>query len=124
MSVPDNIKKIIEQRKVKLYALSLSYAGKAINIFRQRQAGGNSKNDFRQSQVGSNGAFWANQTDQALKKMFSNAFIDGNEIGFFMSHGVEYGVYLELANDRQNESIRPIMLELAPEFFKAVKEIF
>lgn len=109
MSVPDNIVKIIEQRKVKLFALSLSYAGKAINIFRQRQTGNQ---------------YWENKTSDAEKKMFSNAFIDGNEIGFFLSHGVEYGVYLELANDRQNEAIRPIMLELAPEFFKAVKEIF
>jgi hypothetical protein len=56
--------------------------------------------------------------------MFSNAFIDGNDVGWFLSHGVQYGVYLELANDRQNEAIRPIIRELLPQFKKDVEELF
>lgn len=102
-------RRIYGERSVKLFALSLSYAGKAINLFRQRQSGDQ---------------YWSNQTRQALDRMFSNAFIDGDSIGWFLSHGVEYGVYLELANDRQNEAIRPIIQELAPQFFKDVKELF
>lgn len=113
MSVTNNIAKIIELRKVKLFALSLEFAGKAINIFRERQG----------KTLGTK-YIWTNRIGDAEKRMFSNAFIDGDEIGFFLSHGVEYGIYLETANDRQNEAIRPIMLELAPAFFKAVKEIF
>lgn len=111
--VVNNIVKIYEIRKVKLFALSLEFAGRAINIFRQRQGSAQLEKYI-----------WTNQTVQAQKKMFSNAFIDGDEIGFFLSHGVEYGVYLELANDRKFEIIRPIMLELAPQFFKEARELF
>lgn len=107
-NVKANITKIFEERKVKLLALSLSYAGKAVNLFRQRQTGDE---------------YWTNQTGQALSRAFSNAFQTKNEIGFFLSHGVDYGVYLELANDRAHEAIRPIIQELAPKFFKDVKEI-
>jgi len=55
--------------------------------------------------------------------MFSNAFQDKNSIGWFLSHGVEYGIYLELANDRAHESIKPIIQELAPKFYNDVKEL-
>ena len=111
--VKNNIVKLIEFKKVKLFALSLEFAGKAINIFRSRQG----------TEQGVK-YIWTNQTNDAEKRMFSNAFIDGDEIGFFLSHGAAHGVYLELANDRKFEAIRPIMLELAPEFFKAVEELF
>ena len=54
--------------------------------------------------------------------MFAKAFQDANSIGFFLSHGKSYGVYLELANDRKFEVIRPIIQSLAPEFIKAIKK--
>ena len=95
-------------RAVKLHALSLSYAGKAINMFRSFQSGN---------------VFWENQTDDALKRMFSKAFITNHEVGWFLSHGVEYGIYLELANDRQNEAIKPIIEILAPQFFRDARNI-
>lgn len=91
-----------------MFALSLSYAGKAINMFRQRQAGDE---------------YWTNQTNQAKDRMFSNSLIENNAIGWFLSHGVQYGVYLELANDRKNEAIGPIIRELAPKFFKEAREL-
>ena len=102
--VKKNIALIYEQRKVKLYALSLDYAGRAINKARADKK-------------------WTDQTGQAVDKMFAQAFIDGDEIGFFLAHGVFYGVYLELANDRKYEIIRPVIAELAPQFFKDAREI-
>ena len=77
---------------------------------------------FRERQTGSK--YWKNRTHDAEKRMFSEAFIDRNEIGWFLAHGVSYGVYLELANNRQNEAIRPIVNELAPQFFKEVKALW
>ena len=106
--VADNIANIYELKKVKLYALSVSYAARAVNMFKSFQDGN---------------VFWDNQTDDALKRMFAKAFIDGNEIGFFLSHGVEYGIYLELANDRQNEAIKPIIEILAPQFFREARAL-
>lgn len=107
--VKNNIKKIYEKRKAAIYALCLYYAGLAINYFRRQQ---------------SNGAYWSNQTSQAKDLMFSDAFIEGNIIGWFMAHGVEYGPYLELANDGKNQAIKPIMQRFAGRFLKDVKELY
>jgi hypothetical protein len=41
-----------------------------------------------------------------------------------MAHGVEYGPYLELANNAQNQSILPIMSKYAPLFIEAVKKLY
>ena len=107
--VKRNIFSAYEKKRIKLYALSLDYAGRVINDFRQLQTDA----EF----------FWENQTDEAMKTMFTKAYQDKNEVGFFMSHMKIYGIYLELANDRQNEAIRPIILKWAPKFYKAARLI-
>ena len=107
-STKGNISQIFQQKRVKYFALSLSYAGQAINRFRAFQDGN---------------VFWDNQTDQAKDRMFSNAFIEQETVGWFLSHGVEYGIYLELSNDRQNEAIKPIIDILAPQFFRDARKI-
>ena len=102
--VKNNISKIFETRKAKLYALALSYAGQAINKARKEKE-------------------WTDRTSQAVERMFTKAFIDDDEIGFFLSHGVIYGIYLELANDRKYEIIRPVIAELAPKFLEDARKI-
>ncbi len=104
----ENISLAFQQKKIKLFALSLSYAGQAINRFRS----------FQDTDI-----FWDNQTNQAKDRMFSVAFVEKETIGWFLSHGVSYGIYLELANDRQNEAIKPIIDILAPQFFRDARSI-
>lgn len=103
--VKANIKKAYERKKVKLYALSLSYSGQAINRARAEKT-------------------WTDRTSQAVERMFSRAFIDGDEIGFLLAHHVPYGIPLELANDRKYEIIRPIIADLAPKFLADAKKIY
>lgn len=104
-----NIAKIYERRRAALYALAVEYAAKAINSFRIKQR---------------NGTFWSNQTGIARDTMFTQAFTESDVIGFLMAHMVEYGVYLELANNGVHEAIRPTMMIYAPLFIKAAKELF
>jgi hypothetical protein len=108
-SVVKNITSIYDRRKAAIYALALRYAAMAINEFRDRQG---------------TGEFWTNQTTTALKTMFTKAFIDGDAVGFLMAHAVEYGPYLELANNGQNQSIIHIMGKYAPMFIDAVKKLY
>ncbi len=68
--------------------------------------------------------YWENQTNQAMDRMFTKAFVELSIVGWFMAHGVEYGPYLELANNGQNQSIRPTMAKFAAPFLKDVQEIF
>ena len=107
--VKQNIISIYDRRKAAIYALALRYAAMAINEFRERQGADE---------------FWNNQSTQALKRMFTKGFIDGDAVGFLMAHGVEYGPYLELANNAQNQSILPIMSKYAPLFIEAVKKLY
>jgi len=106
--VKANISSLFEKKKVKIYATSLDYAARAINRFRAQQG---------------SGVYWNNQTNDANKLMFSRAFIEGDTIGWFLSHGVSYGIYLELANDRMNEAIKPLIEVFAQPFFDAVRKL-
>lgn len=116
MSVNDDIKKvklniedIYRKKEAALYALCLNYAALALQYFRSAQGGGR---------------FWRNQTNQAMDRMFTDAFRDSKFIGWLMSHGVSYGVYLELANDRRHEAIRPVIQRYAGRFIAAAKRIY
>jgi hypothetical protein len=117
--VKGNIKAIYARRASAVYALCLHYAAMAIEYFLSQQpASPNSK-----------GAFWTNRTAQAAARMFARGFReDLNEedaiLGWFMAHGVQYGTYLELANNRAHESIRPIVQRFAGRFFEDVKKIY
>ena len=107
--VGNNIANIYDIRKAKLKALCESYAGKAIELFRKEQ--------------GEREEFWVNQTYQAAALMFARAFEDKNSVGWFLSHGVDYGIFLELADDRKREAIRPIIKALLPRFKKDVESV-
>ena len=100
---------IYERRKTALYALSLEYAARALNDFRRRQA---------------QEEFWRNQTFTAMNLVFADAFATGNIIGWFMAHGVEYGVYLELANDGKNQALRPVVIGQAKQFFADAESLY
>ena len=113
-NVKTNIKAIFERRRANVYALCLEYAAEALEIFRKLQPP--IPNSF--------GEFWHNQTAQAAAGVISDAFIIGDVIGWFLAHTVEYGPYLELANDRRNEAIRPIVQLLAQRFYREIKELY
>lgn len=97
--VKNNIKNIFKSRKESLYALSLYYAALAINYFRSVQP----------PKPDSQGLFWHNRTGQAAARMFTEAFQKSNYVGWLMAHGVQYGTYLELCNDRRDAAINPVM---------------
>ncbi len=107
--VKRNITSIYERRRAAVFALSLEFAAKALNDFRQRQ---------------SSGEFWTNRSNVAKDTVFSDAFLSDNIVGWFMAHSVEYGVYLELANNRQNEALRPIIRKWVKPFRKELKALY
>ena len=112
--VKGNIRGIFERRRAWLYAQSLAYAGLAIRNFRARQPAGR----------GARGRYWVNRTGQAAARMFTEGFMDRRSIGWFMAHGVDYGVYLELANDRRNEAIRPTVEKFGRQFMDRVRAYY
>ena len=113
-NVNKNIKSIFNRKVQALYALSLYYSSLALNYFRSVQP----------PTPNQAGKFWTNRTGQAALRVFSDAEITAQFISWFMAHGVQYGVYLELANDRKHESIRPIIQRYVERFLQDAQKIF
>ncbi len=107
--VSRRIKGIYERRRLAVYALSLSYAARALNYFRQNQ---------------DNNAYWSNRTYQARDRVFADAQIEGDIVSWFIAHGVDYGVYLELANNRLHEALRPTIVHFFDDFKKDLESLY
>jgi len=107
--IKKNIDSIYDRRRAAVYALALKWSANAIRYFRSHQG---------------SDEYWNNQTKTAKDEMFTKAFIEGDIIGWFMSHGVEYGFYLEIKDNRANEAIRPIVSIYAPKFLADVRELY
>lgn len=109
--VSKNLGEIYARKRAAVYALCLYYAALVHAEFVKRQ-------------LNRDAGFWTNQTRSAALLVFADAFSDRDEIGFFLAHTVEYGVYLELANDRQNEALRPLIEEFFPKFRADLEAIY
>lgn len=113
--VTANITKILTVKRVaQLEALNRYYATLAIEYFINVQKTG----------IGNPGKFWHNQTEQAAARMFARAFNEGNDFGWFIAHGVDYGVYLTLANDRRHDALTPIIKRFAGRYYRDCKKLF
>jgi hypothetical protein len=112
--VKTNIKNIYERKRRALYALALSFAAFAIRYFRSVQP----------PKPNSRGKFWHNRTGQAAARVFTNATITGNMVTWFIAHGVQYGVYLETANDRRYQALKPIIQRYANRFLTDARKLF
>ena len=103
-----NIKGVFGRRRTALLALCIQYSAKALQLFRVRQR--------------ANG-YWNNQTFTAMNTVYGNPYITEDVVGFFLSHLQEYGIYLELANNRKHEALWPIIRELESEFIEKVQRL-
>ena len=112
--VKKKVKSIYDVRRAQIYGVSLQYAAMALNYFQSQQP----------ARPAGKGKFWHNQTAQAAARVFAEAHRQADTIYWFMAHGVYYGVYLELANDRAHESIRPIVQRYAGRFIRDVKALY
>ena len=108
-AVAENIKKIYERRVVAVFALAGNNALQALLRFKRAQ---------------SQNTFWKNETSDALNRMSTKPFKRGTLIGFRMTHGIFYGIWLELANEGRHAAIRPIIGIQAKIFFKEAKALY
>jgi hypothetical protein len=98
-----------ERRRAALFALSRFFASEALRKFRSLQ--------YQDS-------FWQNQTGEAARRVFARGFVDDNIVGWFIAHGVEYGVYLELANNGENAALTKITNMFAEDFFRQAQSLY
>ena len=101
-----------DRRKAAVFALCRFYAARVLIYFQEKQLGSK------------NGEWWDNQTFQAAHRVFADAFESGNVVGWFIAHGVDYGVWLTVANDRAHDALTPIIKKFLPEFQADLKKIY
>lgn len=104
-----NIKAIYTRKKKLVLALCLEYAGLALRYFRQVQQ---------------SNKFWTNRTNIAKDTVFSGPINSNDIVGFFLAHTVQYGVYLELANNRKYQSLLPVVVRFYSRFIRDLEELF
>lgn len=109
------MKQILTVKRVaQLEAINRYYATLAIEYFIKVQKTG----------IGKPGKFWHNITEQAAARMFARAFNDGKTMGWFLAHGVDYGIYLTLCNDRRHDALTPIIRRFVGRYFRDVRKLF
>jgi len=74
--------------------------------------------------INARGKYWFNWTAQAAARMFADIFEEGKDMGFFLAHGVDYGVYLTLCNDRRHDALWPIVRKFSGRYLNDVNKIF
>jgi len=97
------------RKKNAMNALCLQYAGYALQRFRQKQK---------------QNAFWKNQTGSLFNSAFSDTEITQEFIGFFLALNEDYGLYVELANNRKHEAVRPTIMAFYSRFMRDVEKIY
>jgi len=75
------------------------------------------------AEQGAIGKYWTNRTSDARNRVFSEVIDTATAVGFLMAHGIDYGRYLELANDRQNEALRPLIEKYGRAFIERVRKL-
>jgi hypothetical protein len=108
------VNSVFNRKRVATVALCRYYAGIALETFRMLQTPGQLVE----------GEFWTNRTQMARDGVFAKTFTEANAVGFFLAHTVGYGVYLELANNRAHESLRPTIESLMPMFQRDLGELW
>ena len=112
-TVTTKLRGVMVGREAAILALARAHLGEALRIFRSNQG----------LEQGAVGVYWTNRTSEAARAVFGETYQTKTEIGWFLAHGVKYGIYLELANNRQNEMLRPTVEYFGNKFIASVQRI-
>lgn len=103
--VCSNQKKWAERRKAAIVALALNWAG---------ELEGRAKKN----------APWTDRTGNARNGLFGNVSVSKDEAVIVLGHSMEYGVFLELANDGRYAILQPTINKAVPEIVKTYKSLW
>lgn len=67
---------------------------------------------------------WTDRTGDARKRLTCTAQAIDEGVEISLSHGVDYGLWLELAHEQNYAILRPTIEVKAPEFIEGLKTLF
>jgi len=111
--VQARIREIYGEKAVAAQALCRQYATEAAKTVRAKQG-------LKQGE----GYYWTNLTSLAIRGI--KGFVDGdtNWVGWGLLHTMEYGRWLELANNRERAALEPTVRALFPRFMDDIRKIY
>ena len=101
------------RRKAAALALCHKYAQEAEKMAKARQGTALGK-----------GNVWINRTGMAVKSITGSAADYGGSVVCRVAHHMEYGKWLELANNRELAVLEPVIKDLAPALMDEARKIF
>ena len=69
-------------------------------------------------------ASWTDRTSNARNGLFGVTEIRGNEVIIRLGHTMEYGVFLELANEGKYAILKPTINSAAPRIFDSYRKLW
>lgn len=103
MALGDQTREFLERKKAGLYALLLNWAGTMEGYAKSH-------------------APWTDRTSHARQSLHGGVDVRGDQQVLYLSHGVEYGIWLELAHDGNYAIVRPTIDAHLPRIRKTVKD--
>jgi len=67
---------------------------------------------------------WKDRTGNARQGLFGSTMVSPRSVRIALGHSVEYGVFLELANDGKYAILKPTIDAAVPEIFKAYERMW
>jgi len=104
-----NLQNWAERRRAATIALAHRWAGDLEGKMKTEQAAG---------------TYWINRTHNALLELSGQASVGRDAVRIVLAHGVDYGVYLELARDGQNAILGPTLNAAAPEILDSYRKVW
>ena len=112
-AVKHNIDAAFGRRKAAATLLCRKYARLAESTLKNSQ--GNAQGE---------GQFWTNQTSNAINTVFGFTEDHGDSVAFGIAHRMEYGYYLEFANNRKHAALGKTLRVLVPFFMDEVRKVY
>jgi len=107
-----NLKDWAERRRAAIVGLAQEWAGKLEAQMKEEQ---------------NQEKYWKNRTHNAKNGLFGEVEISGlrrDEVLIKLAHSVEYGVFLELANDGEHAILKPTLDAAIPEIYAAYEKLW
>jgi hypothetical protein len=107
--VVKKINDVLDRRYIATIALCKYYSEYAKQEYQRRQA---------------SDEFFTNRTNTLWATVKAESITGRDELGLFIAHTEQYGVYVELANDRKHEALWPIIKSIYSQFEEDLKRIW
>jgi len=67
---------------------------------------------------------WKDRTGNARNGLKGEVAVGANEVKIALAHSVDYGVFLELANDGKHAILKPTLDAAAPEIYRTYERLW